>query len=218
MYRDPVRASHGHFVKAQGLRWVKPEAVGRVPWARRVWALPCLTVRAPSRRYHAARSRRHKTITDWARPRRCRLHRWPPARELVVIADRTCAPLKLLAACQALTPPLTCLTRLRLDAGRLAPSPPRRSGQMGRPRSVGARQPCRQAVLTDPDTQWTALRPRDPTGSRAPQALLCTDPDWTPTAILTAYLTRGPVEVTPNSPKRPPPPPPPLLAALGYSA
>ena len=38
--------------------------LAEVSWARRVWALPFLTVLAPSRRYHETRGRRHKTITD----------------------------------------------------------------------------------------------------------------------------------------------------------
>ena len=29
VYRDPVRSSHGHFVKAKGLRWGQPDAAGR---------------------------------------------------------------------------------------------------------------------------------------------------------------------------------------------
>ena len=230
MYRDPVRSSHSHFVKAKGLRRVSLMLLAKVSWARRVWALPFLTVLAPSRHYHEARGRRHKTITDWARQMLCRLRRWLPDRELVVVADRTYATLKLLAACQATTPPVTFLTRLRLDAVLHDPPPPRKPGQRERPRIVGARQPSLQAVLADPATVWIPLRQRwpdgtkrrllvatgtalwyhpgeptvslrwlllrDPTGRREPQALLCTDPDWTPTAILTAYLQRWQVEVT----------------------
>ena len=72
-----MRSSHDHFVKAKGLRWVSL----MLSWARRVWALPYLTVLAPSRRYHETRGRRHKTITDWARQILCLLRRWPPDRQ-----------------------------------------------------------------------------------------------------------------------------------------
>ena len=140
--------------------------LAEVPWARRVWALPFLTVLAPSRHYHEARGRRHKTITDWARQMLCRLHRWLPDRELVVVGDRTYATLKLLAACQGMNPPVTFLTRLRLDAVLHDPPPPRRPGQIGRPRVVGARQPSLQARLADPATVWTDLRQRWPNGTR----------------------------------------------------
>src|SRR3982751_3411006 len=32
IYRDPVRSSKGHFVKASGLRWVSLPLLARVPW------------------------------------------------------------------------------------------------------------------------------------------------------------------------------------------
>lgn len=33
--RDPVRSSHGHFVKASGLRWLCLKLIAPVPWAKR---------------------------------------------------------------------------------------------------------------------------------------------------------------------------------------
>jgi hypothetical protein len=48
IYRDPVRSSKGHFVKASGLRWFSAMLLVRVPWANRVMALPFLTLLAPS--------------------------------------------------------------------------------------------------------------------------------------------------------------------------
>ncbi len=51
IYRDPVRSSHSHFVKASGLRWLGLMLLAPIPWAQRVWALPFLTVLAPSERY-----------------------------------------------------------------------------------------------------------------------------------------------------------------------
>src|SRR3954447_12897714 len=51
IYRDPVRSSHGHFVKASGLRWLCVMLLAPIPWAGCVWALPFLTILAPSERY-----------------------------------------------------------------------------------------------------------------------------------------------------------------------
>src|SRR5919199_1813169 len=51
IYRDPVRSSHEHFVKASGLRWICLMLLVPIPWAGRVWALPFLTALAPSERY-----------------------------------------------------------------------------------------------------------------------------------------------------------------------
>ena len=84
----------------------------------------------------------------------------------MVVGDRTYATLKLLAACQGLDPPVTFLTRLRLDAVLHDPPPPRRPGQIGRPRIVGARQPSLKAVLADPATVWTDLTQRWPDGAK----------------------------------------------------
>ncbi len=66
IYRDPVRSTHERFVKASGLRWVCLMLLVPVPWARRVWALPFLSVLAPSKRYAAQRGKHHKKMTDWA--------------------------------------------------------------------------------------------------------------------------------------------------------
>ena len=38
IYRDPVRSSHGHFVKASGLRWLSLMLLAPIPWAGRIWA------------------------------------------------------------------------------------------------------------------------------------------------------------------------------------
>ena len=42
IYRDPVRSSHGHFVKASGLRWLSLMLLVPISWAGRVWALLAL--------------------------------------------------------------------------------------------------------------------------------------------------------------------------------
>ncbi|MBV9000582.1 MAG: transposase [Solirubrobacterales bacterium] len=67
IYRDPVRSSHGHFVKASGLRWLSIMLLPEIPWAGRVWGLPFLTALAPSERYASERDRPHKKPTDWGR-------------------------------------------------------------------------------------------------------------------------------------------------------
>ena len=78
IYRDPVRSSTGHFVKASGLRWLSLMLLAPIPWAGRVWALPFLTALAPSERYCRERGRRHKKLTDWARQMVLQARRWLP--------------------------------------------------------------------------------------------------------------------------------------------
>jgi hypothetical protein len=154
IYRDPVRSSHSHFVKASGLRWICMMLLVPLPWTDRVWALPFLTALAPSERYHAERGRRHKAITDWARQMIRLLHRWYPSRRLVIVGDSEYAALDFLAAVR---PVATIVTRLRLDARLFAPAPPRRPRQMGRPRIVGHRLPALATRASDPATVWTRV-------------------------------------------------------------
>jgi hypothetical protein len=49
---------HVHFVKTSGLRWLSVMALVPVPWTKRRWGLPFLTILAPSERYEAAHRHR----------------------------------------------------------------------------------------------------------------------------------------------------------------
>jgi hypothetical protein len=157
IYHDAVRSSHSHFVKASGLRWSCLMLLVPIPWAARTWALPIVTALAPSARYNRTHHRRHKTLTDWARQLLLMVRRWWPDRPLVAVADSTYATLPLLARCQRLSNPITCITRLRLDAALYEPAPPRDPHQIGRPRRKGKRLPRLASVADDPTTVWTPL-------------------------------------------------------------
>src|ERR671916_2905037 len=152
IYRDPVRSSKGHFVKASGLRWLSLMLLVPISWAGRVWALPFLTTLAASERYCRERGRRHKRLTDWGRQLVLQARRWLRGRPLILVADSGFAALELLAA--LVRRGGTCVTRLRLDAALYAPAPPRRPGMVGRPRTKGARLPTLAAVLADGETPW----------------------------------------------------------------
>jgi hypothetical protein len=157
VYRDPVRSSDSHFVKTGGLRWLSLMLLAPVPWAGQVWALPFLTALAPSERYSKEHRERHKALTDWARQLLLQLRRWLPERELAMVADGGFAALDLLTRLAGLRRPITCITRLRLDA-RLYDNPtPRRTGKAGRPRLVGARLPNLQPVLANSRTRWQTV-------------------------------------------------------------
>lgn len=162
-YRDPVRSSQGHVVKCYGLRWVCVLLLCPIPWAGRVWALPFLSLLAPSRRYCAERGRRYKKLIHWARQLLVLLRRWTGGRPLVVGGDSSYAALELL---RTLVAPLTVITRLRLDAALYAPPPERRPAQRGPHRLKGGRQPSLQAVLTHPATRWGAWLSRSGTARR----------------------------------------------------
>lgn len=155
IYRDAVRSSGSHFVKASGLRWISLMWLTPIPWACRTWALPVLTALAPSERYYQKIGRTPKKLTDRARQVILQLRRWLPNRVLVLVADSSYAVLDLLHYCQSLTQPVILITRLRLDAALYDPVPPVKPGQKGRPRVKGQRRPKLKELLDGQDQDWS---------------------------------------------------------------
>ena len=119
-----------------------------------MWALPFLTVLAPSERYAHERGHQHKLLTGWARQMLIQVARWLPERRVIVVADMSYAAIELL---EAVRRHLTVITRLRLDARLFDPPPVRQPGQKGRPRVSGARQPTLAQRLTNPATRWRRI-------------------------------------------------------------
>jgi DDE superfamily endonuclease len=157
IYRDPVRSSHSHFVKASGLRWLSLMLLAPIPWAGRVWALPFLTCLAPSQRYYEGKARAHKTILDWGRQIIIQLRRWLPDRKLVVVADSEFAAITWLFGLTQLPGELCLIVRLRLDAALYKPAPKRKPGTKGRPRKKGERLPTLEQVAANPKTSWQRI-------------------------------------------------------------
>jgi hypothetical protein len=226
IYRDGVRSSDSHFVKASGLRWIGLMLLARIPWAQRVWALPLMTVLSPSERYYQERGRGPKTVLERSTQMLKVLRRFLPGRRLVGVGDSTYAALDFLSTMQRLQ--IGFVTRLRLDAALYDPAPPY-SGR-GRPRKKGRRLPTLAQVLKAPNTLWTTTRlpwydgqeremqlasacavwfhtgkaplpirwvlVRDPLGEYDPLALLCTDSTADPLSVVTWFVQRWQLEVT----------------------
>jgi hypothetical protein len=152
IYRDPVRSSRSHMVKASGLRWLSLMLLVPIPWAHRVWALPFLASLAPSERYYSTKQRKAKTLLDWARQQAFQLRRWLPNRQLILVADGAFAALEFLGELR--TASIVCITRLRLDARLFEPAPARPKGRPGSPRIKGRRLPSLQQRLLDQKTRW----------------------------------------------------------------
>ena len=134
-----------------------PHAAARDPWAGRCWALPFLTVLAPSQRYwetHKAGQREHKKLTDWARQMLLQAARWLPDRRIIGVGDASFAAIELLNDVRT---SVTMITRLRLDAVLHKPPPPRRPGKVGRRPVVGKRLPSLKQRLANPKTRWRRL-------------------------------------------------------------
>jgi hypothetical protein len=156
IYRDPVRSSHGHFVKASGLRWLSLMLLAPIPWAGRTWALPFLTVLAPSERYYQGKPRKHKNLTEWALQMVLQVRRWLPQRQLVVVGDSSFAVIQLLFWLRQLKNPVAMIARFRMDAALYEPAKPVK-GRRGRPRKKGKRLPTLEKVAVAKQTHWKKL-------------------------------------------------------------
>jgi hypothetical protein len=154
IYRDPVRSSHGHFVKASGLRWLSLMLLAPIPWANRTWALPFLTCLAPSERFYIKKARAHKKLTDWGRQMVMQLRRWLPKRPLVIVADSSFAAILWLFQLSQLPGPICLIVRFRMDAALYEPAPPRRPHQRGAPRKKGKRLPTLEQIAQSSKTKW----------------------------------------------------------------
>jgi len=151
IYRDAVRSSKSFFVKTSGLRWLSFMLLTEVPFARKVWALPFLTVLCPSERYDKERGIRHRKLTDRARQAILLIKRWLPELDLVFVGDSSFAAIDLL---NAVRDKVTVVSKLRLDAALYRKAKPRRKGQLGRGRKKGKRLPTLQAIIDNPKTKW----------------------------------------------------------------
>jgi len=154
IYRDPVRSSKGHFVKASGLRWLSAMLLVRVPWADRVMALPFLTLLAPSKRFYSDKTRAPKTLLDWARQAALQIHRWLPDRYIVLVGDSAFAAIEFLAAVRNY---VCVITRLRLDANLFDFPPHKRKGRGRRP-IKGKPLKKLSAVIKDRKVSWKRYR------------------------------------------------------------
>ena len=157
VFRDAVRSSKSYVVHSYGLRWVSMMLIVSLPWSKRAWGLPFLTVNAPSPRTNEANGKRHKTSVDWVGQMTAQLRRWWPSRKVVLITDGGFSAVKLGLKCQRLA--VTWVSRLRLDASLYAwPNKKRPPGKRGPKPKKGLPRPSLNQRLTDPKTRWKRVQ------------------------------------------------------------
>jgi hypothetical protein len=225
-YRDAVRSTRKHVIRCFGLKWVAMMLLVPMPWSRRVWALPFLTVLCWPEKKRGPR--RHKTSVDWVRQMMQQVRRWLPGRRLVLVVDGGLAAVALALAC--VKHQVAMVSRLRWDAALYHPPAPQPKGKRGRKPLKGQRQRSLQGWAERSDTPWetvevdwyggkrkklwvfsrTALwyTPKvppvairyvvvaDPEGKLRLEAFFCTDLQATPEQILAWVVMRWSVEVT----------------------
>jgi len=157
-FRDGVRSSQRHKVITPGLRWVSLMLLAHVPWSSRVWALPFMTVPAPSPEASQALGKRHKTSIYLIRQMTDQVRRWLPGRDLVLVVDGGLAALKSARRCAGYGHPVTYIARLQLNARLFDPPQTPLPGKRGRKPTLGPRQPKPSQWLANPDTPWQRLK------------------------------------------------------------
>lgn len=157
VFRDPVRSSHKYTVHVFGLRWMSMMLLVAVPWSSRIWALPFLTVLAPSDKTNAANGKRHKTTIDWIMQMISAVRRWQPRQKIVLVTDGGLCAVKLGLRCCRLANPVAWVSRLRLDAALYDSPMPQAAHKSGPKPKKGLRQPSLEQRLTDPKTVWQTI-------------------------------------------------------------
>jgi len=156
--RDPLASSQQRAMATSGRRWLVVTLVITPPWTQRSWALPVLSVPAPTPEVSRRLGRRHKTVPPWARHMRRVMRRWLPTIEMTVIGDHTSSVLELGRACARRG--VRLIAPRRRDAALDAPAPPRLAGTNGRPRVKGARLPTLEHGRKAQQTAWQRVRVR----------------------------------------------------------
>ncbi len=154
-FRDAVQSRGPHVVTSPGVQWLCVMLLVPVPWSRRPWACPFLTVPALAPATSAKLGKRHRTAVDRASVLLRLVRRWQPAREIILVGDSGFAAVSLGHTCRQQRVGL--VSRLRLDAALYDPPAPQPPTKRGRKPQKGARHPSLAARLGDATTAWQTL-------------------------------------------------------------
>ena len=157
-FRDPIRSTATHVVTTLGLRWICLAVLVPVPWSKRTWSLPFMTVLALGEKTSAKLNRRHRTLVQWAEYMMDKVRRWQPDREIMLVGDGSYAAIVLVQRCQGLKKPVKLVSRLRLDARLFDFPKPQPKGKRGPKPKKGERQTRLSQRLEDPKTKWQELK------------------------------------------------------------
>lgn len=155
-FHDAVRSQTGHVVTTDGVHWVCLMVLVTVPWTRRPWALPVLSVPTLTPETSAALGKPHRTVAARTAVLVRLVRRWQPDREILLVGDSSFAVVGLAHLCNRLR--VRLVSRLLLNAQLYDPVPVRPASTPGVKPKKGPRQPKLAARLQDPATPWQTVR------------------------------------------------------------
>lgn len=158
IYHDAVRSKPGHPATTTGIRWLCCSAIIRLPWSSRPWALPFLTIPAPSPTVSAKLGTVHRTVPERAARLVRLLRRWLPNRAIVLVGDSSFGVVELALVCRQVK--VTWIARMRLTAALYAPVLSQPKGKPGVKPKKGPRQPTPGQTLANPAIHWGTIEVR----------------------------------------------------------
>ena len=225
VYRDAVKSSQSNVVTTFGLKWECMTLIVPLPWCKRPWALPFLTVLAPSKKSNEVAGRSHKTSLDWTRQMVILVSRWLKC-QWILVGDGAYACMDLALTCIKLD--VTLISRLRLDA-QLFEFPVFEKKKLGRKPIKGKRIQLKER-MNDPKQAWETVTVdwyggerrqieyitftclwyhagctpatlrivlvKTPDGKNVAETFFSTDTELTPSQIIQYFVLRWNIEVT----------------------
>jgi hypothetical protein len=152
MHRDPLLSTRTRTLFHWGHVWVVLGITVRA--FDKTWCLPVLFRLYRSHKRCQADGHPHVRCTEFAAQLVALLAATLPQRRLIVLGDAAYANSSLI---KGRPRNVTFIGRSRLDAALYAPAPPRRPGQMGRPRVRGPRLPSPKAQAATADARWSLI-------------------------------------------------------------
>lgn len=156
--RDAVQSTKENKVLVIGLNWLVCAIHVQFPWTSRIWACPFLSVLMPpenplsssKNKSDLKKSRRHKTLNEWASQIVRIIAKWiGKIKNITIVADSAFATYILANTC--IDNCASLISRMRLDA-RTFEFPT--DNKKGRPRLVGKRLPTFENLAKDHSQNW----------------------------------------------------------------
>lgn len=155
-YRDAVRSSQSRVVKTMGLKWSVMAFSVKLPFMIRTLALPFLSTLEPSKKYDAAKKRRHKTSLKWTSQMILQIRRWVgKTRSLILVGDGAYAAGQLALNCISFG--VTLVSRLKMNAAIFDFPEKKRPSQRGRPAKKGVKLKNFKEMLSLKGLPWKEM-------------------------------------------------------------